>query len=860
MLDFFRKYQRYFFLVITIVIIISFSFFGTYSTLGSNRWREQIAFKAIDGHEVSRSDLDEMATFLATDNQDKILFGGAWGPNFLNDGVIQKDFLDTGLAEQLVAAYPNDVQEDLNKRLGKEKKYKLYAHPKAPFLGIEGIWSYFSPDMNTHFKELQMAQNGADPVAFDNRIKLYLGQKQISPPMMRQILLYQEQQYRDWLKPDERLSQIDLSLYGYHTIEDWFGPAFTRLISEFIINAAILAEEKGYQVSTAEVLTDLVRNTQVSYQQNINNPNLGVTSPEEYLSEQLRRLNIDQSRAIKIWRQVLLFRRYFQDAGTSALVDALVTEKMDQFANESVSVDLYRLPIALRMTNSHDMENFEAYLYAVAKQDKNDPLAIPQEFLPIATIEKKYPELIQKRYVLEVSKVSLKTLQARIGLRQLWSWETEEKNWGLLKKQFPTLAVHSSKTTEERFEALEGLEPAMRSVVDAFAKQQIIKEHPEWVVQALNDAKPETLVVGLRLQGGTVPFTGHHEKEAREQLIALLDKAPIGMTVPVDSPLYDYSADGQTYYRIAVLERAEEQEIVSFEEAKSDGTLDVVRDRILEQYYLTIRAKDSSLYQNDNKEWKPLKEVHDSVADQFFKKLNTSLDGVHQEILKKEANKEGLGKEGLTKDKRASIRLYPYLNKVKEGLVNGSSDVQQSIKAVPVEPAGESSVEGDVENGDGTGHGNQEDRLNRLSSKTLSHHSSLGDQWKIEKTTVSLNRQTGESGLSVSEALSLKENVWSPINTPVNGDLAFYQVKSHDKSGDKGQTQEKEKGEKQLADQLEQARAAQSLIGAEAQRHLMEQVLTLLKSKQAISLAYLRMPMEENPAQGASIEPMDPGY
>ncbi len=33
MLAFFRKYQRYFFLVITIVIVISFSFFGTYSTL-----------------------------------------------------------------------------------------------------------------------------------------------------------------------------------------------------------------------------------------------------------------------------------------------------------------------------------------------------------------------------------------------------------------------------------------------------------------------------------------------------------------------------------------------------------------------------------------------------------------------------------------------------------------------------------------------------------------------------------------------------------------------------------------------------------------------------------------------------------
>src|ERR1700733_10225613 len=91
MLDFFRRYQRYFFLVITVVIIISFSFFGTYSTLGSNTWREQIAFKAINGCEVTRSDVDEMALFLATDNEDKLLYGGAWGPNFLNDGVIRKD-------------------------------------------------------------------------------------------------------------------------------------------------------------------------------------------------------------------------------------------------------------------------------------------------------------------------------------------------------------------------------------------------------------------------------------------------------------------------------------------------------------------------------------------------------------------------------------------------------------------------------------------------------------------------------------------------------------------------------------------------------------------------------------------------
>ena len=185
-------------------------------------------------------------------------------------------------------------------------------------------------------------------------------------PTLRYVLRYQEKQY-NWLQPDEKLNQIDLSLFGYHTIEDWFGPHFTRLVSEFIINAAILAEKQGYDVSKAEVLADLVRNTQVSYQQNRDNPNLGVTSPEEYLSEQLRRMNMDQARAVKVWRQVLLFRRYFHDAGATALVDPVVNKNLHQFAHENITVDLFQLPKSLQLASYDDLQKFEAYLQAVRK-------------------------------------------------------------------------------------------------------------------------------------------------------------------------------------------------------------------------------------------------------------------------------------------------------------------------------------------------------------------------------------------------------------------------------------------------------------------------------------------------------------
>lgn len=63
MLQFFRKYQTYFFAVITVVIIISFSFFGTYNTLPANAIHEQVTFTAVDGSEIKRMELDEMILF-----------------------------------------------------------------------------------------------------------------------------------------------------------------------------------------------------------------------------------------------------------------------------------------------------------------------------------------------------------------------------------------------------------------------------------------------------------------------------------------------------------------------------------------------------------------------------------------------------------------------------------------------------------------------------------------------------------------------------------------------------------------------------------------------------------------------------
>lgn len=319
MLHLFRKYQRFLFIFTTVIIIISFSFFGTYSTIGELTPHQRVVFTAVDGSNITRGEVEEMANFISTDKEDKLLYGGAWGPNFFNNGVIKNDFLQTGIGEILVQNYKGDLLSDLDFRFEREKRYVPYANPEAQFISATTAWNYFAPEINSNleaFKNLSGPMNGK---AFSTRVNLYLAEKAFPQSLLKQVLRYQEQQYK-WIKADQQLDQVDLSLFGYHTAEDWFGPRFVRLVAEYIINAAKIAETRGYSVSYDEALADLMRNTQISYQEVQGSPYVTVANSDEYFTEQLRRMGMDRTKAVKLWRQVLLFRRLYQDFANSAIV------------------------------------------------------------------------------------------------------------------------------------------------------------------------------------------------------------------------------------------------------------------------------------------------------------------------------------------------------------------------------------------------------------------------------------------------------------------------------------------------------------------------------------------------------------
>lgn len=804
MLDFFRRHQRYFFVLITIVIVISFSFFGTYNSLSDSPFREQIAFKAVDGSVITRHQLDEMATFIGTDASDKLLFGGMWGPNFFNDGVISKNLLETGLGVILASSYPDDISPDLLSRLEKEKRYSLYAHPQAKFIGTEAAWNYFAPGMATYYNTMRSTNDPVSPQALQARVGLFLGEKQFPQNILRQVLRYQEKQY-EWVAPDRELDRTDLSLFGYHTLEDWFGPRFVRLASEFVINSAMIAEQKGYQVTKAEALADLIRNSELSFQQNASSPNLGVANSHEYFNEQLRRLGMDQNGAANVWRQVMLFRLLFQDMASSVFVDSSTFQKINSYASESVEGDIYRLPKELHLKDFKSLQKFEVYLDAVTKRtaDEKAKLVLPTTFLTTEQVAQKTPELVQKRYNLEISQVNKKNLEGNVVVKDSWNWEVSDKGWEQLKKQFPELGVKSGSTREERFASLDELDNKTRGRIDAFARAAVIEDHPEWLTQALANAQVTTVSVGLHESGENPIFVGL--KNAKP-LIQLLDAAPLEGQASADikpaakaaaDKLASYTADQTVYYSIKVLNRADKSEVLTFAEANQNGVLDALLDKHLEAAYLKVREEDLKTFQKEDKSWKAFADVKESVATRHFAK---TLDAIRSNYASAIAPEKA--PETMIPDYAATLRLYPYMKEMQAKLKKDPAEMTTIVRETPV---------------------NTKD--------VLGTQAPLADQWKLEKASYQTARNHSDQALDHLYVFNLSDGDWTKVNTPANGDLNFFYLAK--KSN--GMT------EKVVVNSVNQARR---LLSDDVQQRLMRKVLQDIQDKGAISLDYLKQVAE----------------
>lgn len=622
MLEFFRRYQRGFFIVITVVIVISFSFFGTFQTFNQPEHQDKLAFTALDGTKVYRSEVADMVAFLTTDSRD-FLYSGGMGGNALNDGTLATDMLGSGLAQQVATPYLNELGQELKTRHDRERRYKPYTHPRAPFLTSEQIWTYYAPDVKVNYDALVNSDNPKSKEAFDARVKLYVAERNFPAPYLRQFLRYQEASHK-WLPQDPNLMHQDLALFGYHSAQDWFGRQFVELAAQFIINSARVAQQKGFTVTQEEVIGSLYRNADEAFREARTQ---GVQTPgsmSEFFQDQLRRLGMDQSRAVKVWKDVLLFRTLFFENADAVLVDPASYKDFFHHLNEYVDVDLYQLPTDLRFSSLEDMEEFVLYLNAVRPpvegSKQQNPLSIPRAFANPLAVKKVYPELVEREFKVRVQEANKESLQTKIGVKGTWEWQVADQNWKELKTRYPELGKKDDSALSMRLQLLDSLDPAKRALVDSYSRQKIVDEHPEWLAAALNDAPAREETIYLREQGGEQPFTGFKNTL---QLITLLDKAPLNEESPELSAL---SQDGVHYMKLELLDRAASDRVLTFSEAKEDGTMEAILNKVLESSYARIRSKQPSLFLKENGEWKPFKEAKSNVGQYYFEDLFRFID------------------------------------------------------------------------------------------------------------------------------------------------------------------------------------------------------------------------------------------
>jgi len=783
MLAFFRKHQKVFFIFITIIIVISFSFFGTYASTASSskKKKTETAFIAINGKKISRTTLRNLHNFIATDREDKKLQPNNWNTNFLNDGVIRRDFLKTGLAKILYQSYRDNFQEDIIAQHKREKQFKPYTHPQASFLSANSVWSQAAPSIRQNLNKLQRAINPTTDESFDTRIALFLAEKKFSPQMLQQYLLYQLRLY-NWIPQDPNMQLQRLTLFGYATIDDWFGQNFTETIAEFIINAAIIAGKNGYKVSKEEALANLLYNSQKSLEEQNLNPQFGLKSNTIYFQYQLQAMHIDQAEAIEAWRYVMLFRRLFHDVGGFVAENDLPYEQFNAYANKTLTVDSYNLPKELQLSNDKDLYNFETYLRTIKQSaKKQDLLSIKTKFHDLKYIKKNYPELVQKRYLLKVNSTTTALLHTKIGLKETWNWQLDKENWATLVKEFPELATDSD-DRDEHFAALEKRDDNSRAKIDAFAREKIIEKHPEWIEQALQEDTPQEKTIAITYQGTLEPLPGITDSVA---LMQLLDKT---------KTIENFTQDQKHFYNIEVLDSTTD-EIMTFQEAKQSSILKKLLNKNLKAFYNKSKKKfDNQKQLQDSKGgYKPFEDVRTLVAEEYFKPVKAAIAKDFT------AHSSSTIDEKRSPNFYATHRLYSYVKNMKTAIVNSPSTKELFINE------------------------------SMLDQDSFTVRADIDSQWKLVKKKKEVKRNSGYFA-SQKGIFEMPAKEWSAIIEQANGEIAFFQITNISVPDDALPTMVN-KAHKQLS--------------IAARRILMKDLLRQIKAKGAI-IPTLQTPTKED--------------
>ncbi len=603
MLTFFRKYQKIFFVFVTIITVSSFVFFGTYGSFSPTREKEdRELFRDVEGQSVNVQIFEKFSRLIGSESAGR-------RTSFLNDSILARDILAPGLGAVLFTKFQEAFEGELQEKWEKERQYRPYSHPEARFLNAQSIWKAMGSDLAMRLEAYQLFEAHLEATSLDRfkaKVDLYLAEVTLPPNLLAYGLRAKEREYQ--LQNDPRLYPHAVALFGYKNAEEWFGKAFIDRSTAFLFNLASYAKAHGYSVSKAEARAELegrMREFVKASRANGRGYSAQDRDPRALIEEEMQEFGLREEEALEIITLVMLSRKIMADVEAAALADTKALRSLYAHASQAVDIELVEIKEP-ELKDYEDFKRFECYLSKVASQiSKKTELAEAVD--SIEEIEKRAPELVRRRFVLYTTQVTQRELSDRVPLVEILAWQKEPANQEKIRTEFPglqDLEKDPEKLNQEK--------------LNQFAAGEIARAHPEWVREALAEKKSSerSFLVGARGEGINLEGV----KEVRS-LFQLLDKGEI---------VKCHSDDGENFWRIEVKSKAEEKELLSFKEAVSEGILDG---------FLAKEESDS---------------IYREKAQRLFEMATR--EGL-----------AGLKEDSRTKDQAAALCFYGYLSELCKG-------------------------------------------------------------------------------------------------------------------------------------------------------------------------------------------------
>ncbi|MFA6119311.1 MAG: SurA N-terminal domain-containing protein [Parachlamydiales bacterium] len=621
MLSFLRKYQKIFFVIIAVVIVVTFSFFGTQGVISEvKKVKDEDIAQAVDGSKIKLSEIEKMSLFLSSDSEDYSIKQTQIRANLFNDGVLKNDIFQSGIAKIIFEKYFDKLAPSLKSKFEKAKKYRPFVHYYDSSISAEAIWQNYKPEISDLLKKVK-EQKELNLEFCKLYIDLYNEQMNFHPESLRKIIYFQEKQKN--AQTDPRILQDSFAIFGYDNAVEWFGKDFIDLISQFIINTSHIAESKGYKVSVKEVNIDLMTNLKKALKNQTD-----ISLAESY-KRMLKILGMDDKSAIDVWQKVMLFRKYYKDVSNTVLLDNLPYKEFLDFSATTAKVKVYDLPKHLQMNNFEDLMQLEMYLMATA--DKSGALDIPNSFKAIDQIEKEYPQLIEKQYQLNVKHTNLRQAAQKIKVKDMYFWQLDDKNYSNLRKNFKYLPEANSR--KEKLDVFDNLEVFQKMQVNDYSRISMVKENLSIIDEALNNEEAKFYDFYITLADPSFPI--HFQNTA--EVVELIDK---------NDSVAKYTQDNDNFYQIEVVKRDQNKQLVSFEKAKNQEIIAKILDDYLVKEFEDLKKSNPKF-----KDVEDFDSVRSEVASIAFSEIISKLKALN------------LSKE-LSNDAVSKYRLYPYVENI----------------------------------------------------------------------------------------------------------------------------------------------------------------------------------------------------